>query len=616
MRQTRVCDERMKYLISGAPEGCGVYLLRDKSGRILYIGKSISIRKRLVDHFNAARCGVEKEELILGHTRSVEFIVTENELEALILENNLIKLKRPRYNIIMRDDKNYPYLRIDPREEFARVTVVRGPADDGALYFGPYIPARAMRRTLHYTGAAFPLRKCAVAEIKKRQRPCINHGIGRCLAPCLGLVTKEEYGEVVKELVMFLRGRRKHLVARLEKRMMEASRATRFEEAARLRDRLREMRLFFEKQSVYGQSLRSADIIGLAAGRTGWAVYVMFVRHGSLVGGQTSFLHTGYQTCENDVLEEFIERFYSSREDIPAELVLPVSPAAGPLLERFLSSRRGRRARISVPVKGRRLELLLMARKNALNYWNRKKTRWPPPEAELWAASGIRLSGGAPERIEAYDASSIQGNEAVVGMVLWENGAFRREGYRRYRIKSTRGPDDYSMIAEAIRRRYRRIGTGEFPSPDVVLIDGGVGHVTIARRELDHGGFGEVPVIGISKGTGRGRVDHLHLQDGSSPCVAAESPLMRFLGSLRDEVHRFAINYHRQRRGKSMRMSALDNIRGLGPRRKTILVKYFGDLRAVAAAGLEDIEAVPGIPADVAAAVYRSFHPSTPTRQP
>ncbi len=593
-------------LVAEAPPGCGVYLLRDSAGDCLYVGKSIDVRKRLVDHLKAAGQGVEKEALIMGGAARVEYLLTKNELEALILENTLIKRHQPRYNVLLRDDKTYPYLRVNPREAFPRLTVTRRPRVDGALYFGPYVSVAAMRKTVHYIGTLFPLRTCEDDRPPKRSRPCLNFEIGRCLGPCAGKVTAEHYHETVDELILFLKGKQLTLKKRLQKKMLQAATAMRFEEAARLRDRLRAMSQFFERQDVFATDLPSADVVGLAQGAEGWTAYVLLVRHGHVVGGEPHRLQADPYSGEAEVLQGFLERFYSGRDEVPAKVVLPVAVEEADLLERFLTSRAGRRVRLLVPSRGRGLELLLLARRNALTMQRRRGRRTTTPPKDLWG--DLVPDGGRPERIEVYDASSLRGQDTVVGMVLWEGGAFRKSGYRRFRIRTAPGSDDYAAIREAVGRRAARIRKGEERAPDLVLVDGGAGHVSAVRGELDRGGLSAVQVVGISKGERRREGDRLHLVDGSIPSLPPEAPLVRFLGSLRDEVHRYAVGYHRLLRGMAMKASMLDEVPGLGPRRKAILVSHFGDPHAVVAATLDDLLAVPGLPPVVAKAVYAHFH--------
>ncbi len=391
--------------------------------------------------------------------------------------------------------------------------------------------------------------------------------------------------------------------------MAAASEARRFEEAARFRDRLREMAQVFEIQAVYGRVLSSADVVGLAGGADGWAVYVLCVRHGSVVGGETKRLTADHTATEGEILAAFIQGFYTEREDIPARVVLPVEPAGRPLLERFLAARSGRKVRVVVPSRGRGLELLLTARRNALSMVTRHHGR-PRADGSLWDSSGLFPGEMPPRRIEVYDASSLQGREAVVGMVLWEGGAFRTDEYRRFMVKLAPGSDDYASIREAVGRRLRRVSRGEFPAPDLILVDGGAGHVGAVRNVLERTGRDDIRLIGIAKGRQRREGDRIITADGRDAGLASDSAMALFLGALRDEVHRCAVTYHRQRRGMRLRESLLDEVRGIGPRRKAILVRHFGDPGAVARATLDDLLAVPGIPADVAEAVHKHFHPS------
>jgi excinuclease ABC subunit C len=589
-----------------APEGCGVYLIRDSESRALYVGKSKSIRKRLFDHLKNALSGDYREEVILREMEDVEYYLTGNDLEALILENNLIKGLRPRYNIFLRDDKTYPYIRLDAREEFPRLTVVRRPRKDGALYFGPYTPARAMRQTIRVLGRLFPLRQCRGKEYRNRARPCLNFEVGRCPGPCSQRITPDEYRELVREVILFLKGKHDKLTATMEKRMKKAAAGMRYEEAAALRDRLEEMNRFTERQAIRQTLFPSADVIGLAYRPSEWVVFVLFIRHGNVTGGKPSYLDRGSTNEESEILRIFIERFYSSREDIPARVILPVNVEEKTLLESYLTARRKKKVKIIIPSRGQGVELLLLARKNALGAGERKRAKRPGAEIP-WPDYEFEPGGEAPERIEVYDASSIHGHEAVACLVVWEEGFFRKGEYRRFRMRSHPGMDDYAMVREALRRRLGRVKKGEVPLPDMILVDGGAGHVSSMIGVLKDYGLAGVRVIGLSKGRSRSEGDRLHLEDGTVPELSSDDPMMRFLGRLRDEAHRFTVGYHRKRRRAGLKRSVLDEIRGVGPRRKAVLLNFFGDLESLARAGLEDLKAVPGIPADTAEAVYQKF---------
>ena len=523
----------------------------------------------------------------------------------MILENNLIKKERPRYNVYLKDDKTYPYLRLDPREEFPRLTVVRRRARDGAHYFGPYTPARAMHKTIRFLGRVFPLRQCREEEFRRRSRPCLNFEVGRCPGPCSDRIGREEYRELVREVVLFLKGRHGKLIRLLEKRMEETAGDLLFEEAAAVRDRLTEMRHFSERQAAHQTVFPSADVIGLAARRPGWAIYVLFIRHGNIVGGTSRHLELA-AASEGEILEIFLERFYSVREDIPARVLLPVDAADMDLIEAYLSRRGGRRVRLKVPSRGQGVELLLLARKNALaaRVGERRSTDVGDMDPE---EAGPILGKSMPRRIEVYDASNIRGKEAVAGMVLWVDGSLDRSGYRRFRIRNASGLDDYAMICEAVRRRLARVRKGEVPPPDLILVDGGAGHLGAAVRERDRAGLEGIRVIGISKGERRRDGDRLHLEDGTAPSLSQSSPLLRFFGRLRDEAHRYSISYHRKRRQAGIKKSFLDGITGVGPRRKAILLNYFGSLEGIGRASLEDLMAVPGLPGEVAGNVFRSL---------
>jgi excinuclease ABC subunit C len=589
-----------------APEGCGVYILLGRDGNPVYVGKSISIRKRLADHARAAAAGVEKEAAILAEATGAEYILTHNEVEALILENSLIKRHRPRYNVVLRDDKTYPYLRLDVRAEYPRLDVVRRVAEDGAAHFGPYVSARAMRRTLRTIASLFPLRTCQGESPPVRLRPCLNFEIGRCLGPCAARTTPEAYREVVDELVLFLRGRDRQLARRLEERMRTAAGALCFEEAARLRDRLREMEKFFRPQSMYGVPFPSADVVGQARGGAGWTVYVLQVRRGAVSGGDAHHLDHDRGAAEAEVLEAFLERYYSGPADIPAEIVVPFLPQGKDVLEEFLRERAGRKVTFWAATRGRGLDLLLLAGKNAQSAATRRRERTAVPAAALWERLGLR---GIPRRIEVYDASTLMGSQTVVGMALWREGALDRKGHRRFIIRGEAALDDLASLRQAVGRRLARVAAGEFPAPDLLLVDGGAGQVAAAAAALERVGPGGIVVAGIAKGETRRGNDRVHLRDGGELDAPPEDPLVRFLGLLRDEAHRQAVTFHRERRSASMLRSTLDGIKGLGPRRRDILLQHFGTVEALSRATPEDLAALPGLPEEVRREIHRHFHP-------
>ncbi len=601
-----------RHIVDDAPDGVGVYLIRNRDGACLYIGKSITLRKRMADHAQQAVQGIVKERLIMDGAATVEYLLTATETESFLLENALVKRHQPKYNVVLRDDKSYPHLRIDTRQEFPRVEVVRRPRRDGALYFGPYVSVRALRRTLHFLGTVFPLRPCPGTAPPRRTRPCLNREIGRCLGPCTGEIDRKRYHETVRDLLFFLKGRRGTLIGRLRRRMSVAAGDLRYEEAARARDHLREIEAAFQRQAVHGRDSASLDVLGLANHQRGWAVYLLRVRHGQVVAGEPHELTVDPSLRESEILGECLERLYTGDREIPRRILLPVMPDGLEHLTSILSIGAGRPVTVSNPSRGRGLDLLLMARRNAMAIFQNNQS-WPrlPLSAEAageWRA--IFPDEPPPERIEIYDASNLGGTGGVVGMAAWDRGELPRGGKRRFAIRSANPGDDYGMLREAFSRRLARISRGGEPPPDLVVVDGGAGHVSAMRSVLDAARGHRPLLLGIAKGERRRDGDHLFGPDATRLGFSTDSPLVRFLGGLRDEVHRYTVNYQRVRRGLDLTRSAVDRVPGVGAKRKAILLAHFGSPAAVASATIEDLAAVPGLPAAVARAVFRHFHPT------
>ncbi len=603
-----------RHIIDDAPDGVGVYLIRNQDGACLYVGKSIALRKRMTDHAQQAVQGTVKERLIMNGAATVEYMLTTTETESFLLENSLIKRHQPKYNVVLRDDKSYPHLRIDTRQEFPRVEVVRRPRRDGALYFGPYVSVRALRRTLHFLGTVFPLRPCPGTAPPRRTRPCLNREIGRCLGPCTGEVDRKRYHETVRDLLLFLKGRRGTLIGRLRRRMSAAAGDLRYEEAARARDHLREIEAAFQRQAVHGRDSASLDVLGLAHHQRGWAAYLLRVRHGQVVAGEPHELAADPSLQEQEILAECVERLYAGEREIPRRILLPVVPAAHEHLAEILSGRAGRPVRIATPSRGRGLDLLLMARRNAMAILDdRDRSRARLPMSAEAAAEWRTIFPGtsAPGRIEIYDASNLGGTDGVVGMVAWDRGGIPKGEKRRFAIRGAKAGDDYGMLREAFARRLERVARSQEELPDLVVVDGGTGHVGAMRSVMEAaGGPRQPPLIGIAKGERRRDGDRLHGPDGAPIDLSPASPLVRFIGGLRDEVHRYTVTYQRVRRGLDLTRSVLDRVPGVGARRKAILLAHFGSPDAVATATIEDLAAVPGLPAAVGRAVFDHFHPT------
>jgi excinuclease ABC subunit C len=584
--------------LSSVPRRPGVYLFKDRKEKVLYVGKAKDLRARLGSYFRKSAGLDARKAAMLRRVGDYSCIVTDNELEALALEANLIKQYRPRFNVILRDDKNYPYIRLTVNEEWPRLEVVRKVRKDGAMYFGPYVPAGGMWEALSVIRRHFGLRTCKYS-LDKPVRPCIQHDMGRCPAPCAGLVSKEEYMRTVEEVVLFLGGRNRELLDELGARMKRASDEMRYEYAAELRDRIAALRRAFESQKVISPELGDMDVIGHFA-EGGEAVFqVFFIKGGIMVGAKDFYLRGMEGIAPKDLMHGFVEAFYAKEIMPPEEIVLGVRPGGVGNLTAWLKKKRGGRTRVFVPKEQKRVELLRMAAENARLLL----------EARRGAGIGRTLEEirdrlelpSLPESIGAFDVSNISGSEPVGAFVYWSHEVFVKERYRRLKIKGVAGIDDYAMMRETVSRVLR---DGE-AAPDLVVIDGGKGHLEAGLQALD-GLPADVPrpmVVSVAKDPDRaflpGAGGTVGLEDRS-----ASSLLLR---KIRDEVHRFAIGYHKKLRGKRLMVSPLEGVSGIGKKRRLALIRHFGSLEGVRKADVDELASVPGMNRRTAEALKKAL---------
>ena len=591
------------------PDQPGAYLFKGPGGEVLYVGKAASLRHRVRSYFQQSRNLDSLKEGLVEQVHDVDYIVTSNPIDALILEAQLIKKHRPRYNIRLRDDKQYPYVRIGLGEEYPGVTLVRARADDGARYFGPYTASRALRDTLRTLRTIFPYRSCA--KLRPRPRPCLNKFIGRCLAPCQGDVTPERYREMIDGLALFMAGRDAEVRQGLVGAMERAAAGLAFEQAAALRDQIKSLDAVVEGQNVYTTAAADRDVVALVAGSMGASAQVFFFRRGRLVGRDSFMLRGAAEGQEAEALAAFLTQYYPLAAEVPPEILLSAAVEDQQLLERWLTQLRGKRVRLRVPQRGEGRRLVALAAKNAqLAIAERLQRRELDPEqirqdlVELQSALGL---ADYPHRIECYDVSNTGGADAVASMVVFEGGQPKKADYRRFRLRGT-GPDDYAMLAEALGRRLRRCGGGDAADsfavlPDLVIVDGGRGQAGAAAEALAAEGLAQIPVFGLAK-----QHELLFPPGEAEPALLpAGSGALFVVVRLRDEAHRFAVAYHRKLRTKRGLASILDEIPGVGKKRRTALLRHFGSGRAVAAADYESLAAAPGIPAGVARAIYERF---------
>jgi excinuclease ABC subunit C len=588
----------------------GVYLMRDAAGAVIYVGKARSLRKRLSSYFSVSGKPDIKTAVLVKKIADIETIVTASEKEALILESNLIKRHRPRYNVILKDDKRYPSLRLDVTHPYPRLTIVRKPKKDGALYFGPYASAHAVRQTLKIINKTFKLRKCTDREFTIRTRPCLHCQMQGCLAPCCRDVNREEYSEMVREVVLFLKGRTPDLIRKIKAEMIAAAERQDFEKAARLRNKMFALERTVEKQVAVSTDVKDRDVIACARSADLSLVTLLYVRGGFLIGSRT-FDFTAPIVDDLELISAFIRQYYETAQFIPDEILIPVLPEENTLLEEWLQTVKGTRVVLRRPRRGAKARLLAMAVQNAAKELEEHLAR-ETGRGDLLQRLQQRLQlDRPPTRIECYDNSNLGGSAAVSSMVVFIDGEPDKGAYRRYRIRNVSGPDDYATMNEVLRRRLERDTAP--PPPDLLIVDGGKGQLNIALAVVaDLGLEGRFDLIGIAKKDAqRGETADKIFKPGRANPVnfGREADLLLFLQRIRDEAHRFAVAYHRKQRGKLALSSALDVIPGVGEARKRALLKHFKSVRMIREASVEDLCGVKGIHRQLAQKIRRHLHP-------
>jgi excinuclease ABC subunit C len=605
-------EEELKKL----PAKPGVYIMHDKSDAILYVGKAISLKNRVRQYFQSSRNLSPKIQKMVSLVARFEYIVVDSEMEALVLECNLIKEHRPKYNTMLKDDKHYPYIRVTVNEPFPRVLFARTRGKDKAKYFGPYTSGQAVKDTLELLKKTYQIRTCNLNLPKENSnRPCLYYHMGQCKAPCQGYISKEEYGEAIEQVLVFLGGNYSPLTKKLEQLMKNAAEAMEFERAAEYRDLLNSVRKTAERQKADADLSIDRDVVAIATAGEEAVVQVFFVREGKMIGREHFYL-TGVEGEDRAyVLQEFVKQFYGGTPHIPKELLLSEEIEERELLESYLTERSGRRVKILVPKKGEKERLVELAEKNASMVLQKDADKIAAEEKKTkGAADEIATLLGLPAlgRTESYDISNTSGYASVASMVVFDNGKPNKAEYRKFRIKTVEGPDDYASMREVLSRRFshglreREEGGEEKFSkfPDLILMDGGKGQVNVAEEVLRELGI-SIPVCGMVK-------DDAHRTRGLYFCNE-ELPMnqhgegFRLLTRIQDETHRFAIEYHRSLRGKEQVHSILDEIEGIGPTRRRALMKAFPSQEAIRAAGEEELAAVPSMNAAAAHAVYTFF---------
>ena len=595
--------EQLKERLKNVPLKPGVYMYKDQAGQVIYVGKAKALRQRMRSYFQSEDRLHPKVRAMMGRVDDFDFIVTNSEVEALILENNLIKAYQPRYNIDLRDDKTYPYLKISMAEPYPRVYITREKKDKVSRYFGPYTDVASLKETLRLLTSLFPLRTCKT--LRPLNRPCLNRDLKKCLAPCTGQVSKEEYLQMVEQIIAFLEGDSREVLKAKEAEMKEAAHNLEFEKAARLRDQINAIRKISETQKAHLQSPWNLDLIGIIVGEKDSLASVFKIRSGKIMAKDTFWLNRPTGQDEGELMAQFLRRYYTDNEDIPKELMVSTLPAEQELIEEWLHSVTGHKVSIKVPQRGDKRSLLDMMMENAHLLFQERYEAESRQQAVLIHLSKVLELPVVPERIECYDISHLGGQETVASMVVFTQGVPDGSAYRRFKIKQDQN-DDFASMRETLRRRFMQAqqqNPAFLPEPDLVVIDGGLGQVNAVQAVLDELGV-EIPLISLAE-----KNEEIYKPHRSEPLVLPRRDEgLRLLQRLRDEAHRFAVEYNRQRRTRRMTSSALDHIEGVGPQRRRALLKEFGSVNGIREASLEELAAVPSMNRTVARRVYEYFH--------
>ena len=600
---SREQDDKLKEKVRSLPDEPGVYLMKNGRGRVLYVGKAKKLSGRVRSYFRGGETLDVKTRKLVSSIRDLDYIVTGNELEALVLEYNLIKEYRPKYNIRLKDDKKYPYIKLT-NERFPRLLLVRNMEKDGAEYFGPYTDVKAVRRIMRLMKTVFTLRNCIGGRFVERERECLNFQIDRCPGPCTGRVDEEAYGEIVNEVRLYLRGRSGELRRSLEDRMARLSESRCYEEAARIRDQLGNLERMSQRQLAVSAGMEDRDVVALARELDTACGVVMKIREGRLIGTESFLIPVGEADDDSLVYDNFMKMYYHSATDVPERVLMQERLEERTLIEEWLTQKRGGRVRLICPVRGEQRRLVELARKNAslkIIADARPEQRSKEILSELKEAIGLIST---PFRIEVFDISNIQGAEAVGSMVTFKDAISLKSAYRHFKIKGVEGVDDFAMLAEVLERRARHIREGRDRAPDLIVVDGGRGQVSAARGALLKSELSSIPVIGLAK-----REEEIYLEGSPEPVrLPRSSKALKFLQRMRNEAHRFAIEYHRKLRSRRLEHSELDEIAGIGEKRKIVLLHEFGSVEALRGASAEEMAAINGIGESIATKVYEHFH--------
>ncbi len=608
------------------PAKPGVYIMHDAKDAIIYVGKAISLRNRVRQYFQSSRnLGVKKEQMVQQIAR-FEYIITDSELEALVLECNLIKEHRPKYNTMLKDDKGYPYIRVTVQEDFPRVVLARQMKKDKSRYFGPYTSVGAVKESMELMRKLYFVRNCSrnLPRDIGKERPCLYYHIHQCKAPCQGYISKEEYRKNIDGVLDFLNGDYKKLVKELKGKMQAAAEELRFEEAGEYRDLIQNIEKIGERQKITGSTGEDKDVIALACDETDAVVQVFFIRDGKMIGRDHFYLRVAVETSRSQILQDFVKQFYAGTPFVPKVLMLQEEVEEIQVLEEWLTKKRGQRVHIQVPKKGTKEKLVELAVRNAQMVLSQDREKLKREEGRtIGAMKEIAALLGLEdiERVESYDISNISGFESVGSMVVYEKGKPKRNDYRKFKIRTVKGPDDYASMQEVLTRRFQRgldekengREDGKFNRfPDLILMDGGKGQVHVACQVLEELHL-QIPVCGMVKDDSH-RTRGLYYQDREIP-ISHSSEGFKLITRIQDEVHRFAIEYHRLLRSKGQIHSILDDIDGIGPARRKALMRQFKSLEAIQNAQIDQLKAVPSMNEAAARQVYAFFHEEPSARE-
>jgi excinuclease ABC subunit C len=607
---TRKAHEQLQEKLDALPSKPGVYLMKDAGGAVLYVGKAVNLRSRIRSYFHASVDQNPKVQRLVASLADFDFIVTASELEALILESNLIKRHKPRYNVRLKDDKRYPYIKISWQEDYPRVLIVRRMERDGARYFGPFTAAWAVQQTLHTLRRVFPYLTCNRTITGRDERACLYLDIGLCLGPCVGAADSEAYRAMIDRLCRFLEGKADEIVSDLEARMQDAASRWDFEQAGAYRDQLSAIQRVIERQKIVSAAMADQDAIAFARVDGDACVQVFFIRRGRLIGREYFVLDGAADETDAEVITSFVKQFYDEAAYIPPEILLPHEIDEALVIQDWLRSRRGNKVVIKVPRRGHKRGLVEMAAENAAETLGHLRAQWMRDEskqstalAELQEYLGLQ---SPPNRIECYDISTTQGSATTGAMVVFVKGVAHKSDYRRFRIRTVEGTDDYASMREMLRRRFQRVADPELQSgqevgarrsswdllPDLIVVDGGKGQLNVALEVLEEHNLRDiVPAMGLAK------EEEDIFVPGQSEAIRLPrtSEGLYLVQRIRDEAHRFAITYHRTVRTKQTIVSQLDGVPGIGPKRRSALLRQFGSMDAIRAASVEQLAAVPGM---------------------